>query len=202
MSQYRSWLMVLVLAVQGCAMHSPDPCRSTDWYALGYQDASAGRLAEPQRSCPGGVTEPALSQYQLGRQAGLQEYCKADNGFRLGIDGQPYQGICAAAVETDFLRAYQEGKQVHDVEAQIRRLAAILEVNESERDSLGLRIRQKQTELGQGRVGLESHAVLRAELRELEETEAMVAAEIDAIQAALHEHRAQLAQLRQTGQPR
>ena len=201
MSQYRSWLIVLLLAVQGCAMRSPAPCQTSDWYAMGYQDAVTGRVAGPH-SCADGVTDAALDEYGLGRQAGLLEYCQAENGLRLGNEGQEYQGVCDGATEAEFLRAYRQGKAMHDVKAQIQRLGAILGVTQSERDSIGRRIRQKQTELGQSRADLETDAVLRAELRELEETKAMVEDEIEAIQAALHEQQAQLMQLRETSRRR
>ena len=201
MSQYRLWVLVVIVVVQGCATPSPDPCRTHDWYAIGYQDGLAGRAsgpaAGPERSCPAGVAERQLAQYRVGRDAGLTEYCEPQNGFRLGLGGEDYHGACRAAVEAGFLRAYHQGKQMHDVETQIRRLDTILAVNESERDSLGERVGRKQTELGQRRLGTGGHATLRAELRELEDTVAMVEAEIDAIEAALREEHAQLTLLRQ-----
>jgi chromosome segregation ATPase len=135
----------------------------------------------------------------LGRDAGLAEYCQPHSGFRLGIEGRPYQGACGGAGEAEFLRAYQQGKQIHEAEAQIRRLDAILAINESERASLGERIGQKHTELGQRASRGEADAALRAELHELEETAALVAAEIDAIEAALREQHTELALLRQNG---
>lgn len=206
MSQYRTWILVLIVALPGCATLSPDPCRNNDWYAIGYEHGLAGRptgpASGPERYCPTGVAEPELAQYRLGREAGLGAYCAPQNGFELGKGGSHYQGVCDGAVETEFLRAYHRGKQIHDVETQIRRLGTILTVNESERDRLGERIRQRRTELAQGRLDVEAQEMLHADLRELEATVAMVEAEIDALEAALREQHAQLALLRQSGYPR
>ena len=206
MSQYRTWILVLIVAIPGCAALSPDPCRDNDWYAIGYQDGLAGRASGsstgPERYCPTGIAEPELTQYRLGREAGLGGYCEPPNGFELGVGGHRYQGACRGAVETDFLRGYQQGKQIYDVETQIRRLDTILAVNESERDRLGERIQQRRTELAQVRPGVEAHDTLRADLRELEATVAMVEAEIDALEAALREQHAQLVLLRQSSYSR
>lgn len=206
MSHYRTWILVLIVALPGCATLSPDPCRNNDWYAIGYEHGLAGRptgpASGPERYCPTGVAEPELAQYRLGREAGLGAYCAPQNGFELGKGGSHYQGVCDGAVETEFLRAYHQGKQIHDVETQIRRLDTILTVNESERDRLGERIRQRRTELAQGRLDVEAQEMLHADLRELEATVAMVEAEIDALEAALREQHAQLALLRQSGYPR
>jgi len=201
MRQYRTWLLVLSVMLQGCATLSPDPCRRNDWYAIGYEEGLAGRVSGPadgpEQSCHGDLAEPELSEYRRGRDAGLGKFCEPQNGFELGVAGDRYNGACRGAIEAPFLRAYHNGKRVHDVEAQIRRLVAILAVNESERDSLGERIRQKQSELAQGPAAVDGRAEAHSDLRELKETIAMVETEIDAIEAALREERAQLMLLMQ-----
>ena len=203
MWQYRTWILVLIVAMPGCAVRSPDPCRSNDWYAIGYQDGRAGRssgpVAGPHRDCPEGLAEPELAHYRRGWEAGLAAYCEPQNGFQLGIAGHGYEGGCQGAGEAEFLRAYHQGKHIHDVEAQIRRLDSILAVNESERDRLAQSIQQRQTELAQAPRDVEAYEMLRAELQELEATAAMVEAEIDGLRAALREQHAQLALLRQSG---
>jgi hypothetical protein len=193
--------MLLITVLHGCAMRPGSVCRGIDWYESGYQEAVAGR-AEGSHSCANEVGEAALESYSEGRQAGLQVYCQPANGFRLGNNADEYQGVCTGAAEADFLRAYEEGKQIHDVEVQIERLGAILEVNESERDRLGEQLRLRQTQLDSHQGHIEGRAVLRAELRELRETRTMVETEIRAIRAALEGHQAQLVRLQQSSRQR
>lgn len=194
---HRVWLLLALIALQGCAARSPDPCRSNDWYAIGYQDGLSGRAFAATDSaahaCPGGITESELAHYSNGREAGLGQYCEPQNGFRLGSQGHSYQGACGDQA-SDFLSAYQTGTQIHQLEAQIARLEAILSVNESERQSLAERIARKQLQLERGA----GDALLHAELQELRETMSVVKDEIDALGAALREQQSQLALLRET----
>ena len=205
MWQYRIWILVLIVTIPGCATRPPDPCRANDWYAIGYEDGRAGRLAEsvpvPGQGCLAGLAEPELARYRLGREAGLSVYCEPRTGFQLGMEGHEYAGGCPAPAEAAFLRAYNHGKQIHDVETQIRRLDSILAVNESERDRLDHSILQRRTELAEARLGAGVPETLRAELRELEATAEMVEAEIDALRAALREQHVQLGLLRQEAVP-
>lgn len=197
MLHYRRWLLLVFVAIQGCAAHAPDPCRSNDWYATGYQEGLAGRSTAAgdtiADACPRGVTDTELAEYRSGRQRGLADYCRPQNGFTLGAQGHSYQGGCGD-LEAQFLHAYRRGQQVYQVETQIRRLDAILDVNESERKKLGERIRRKQNQREQGGGG----ALLQGELRELEETLSVVESEIDALRAALREQQARLALLRES----
>ena len=142
-----------------------------------------------------------LARYRLGREAGLSVYCEPRTGFQLGMQGNGYAGGCPAPAEAAFLRAYTHGKQIHEVETQIRRLDSILAVNESERDRLDHSILQRRTELAEARLGAGVPEALRAELRELEATAEMVEAEIDALRAALREQHVQLGLLRQEAVP-
>ncbi len=196
---------MLIVAIPGCATRSPDPCQANDWYAIGYEDGRAGRAAGsvtgPEHGCPAGLAEPELARYRLGREAGLSVYCEPQKGYQLGMEGHSYAGGCPAPAEAEFLRAYGHGKQIYDVETQIRRLDSILAVNESERDRLGHSIQQRQTELAEARLDVAAPEVLRAELRELEATAEMVEAEIDALRAALREQHAKLGLLRQGAVP-
>ena len=75
-------------------------------------------------------------------------------------------------------------------------------MNESERDRLAQSIQQRRTELAEGRMASAAPEVLRAELRELEATAAMVEAEIDGLRAALREQHAELGMLRQGPVPK
>lgn len=191
----RVWLVLVLVALQGCAARAPDSCRVNDWYATGYQDGLTGRAeAAPGglQACPRGPDGSGLADYRKGREAGLARYCEPHNGFRLGSQGESYQSVCGDQAR-EFLQAYQQGRQMHEVETQIGRLDAILRVNEAERQSLAQRLRQKRLAL----VRASNDALVQAELAELEETLAVVDAEIEALTAALEEQQTRHALLRQ-----
>lgn len=201
MLRHRCWFVVLVVTFQGCASLPNDACRRVDWYSLGYQDGLAGRQPEyiakhhPDCAAEGGV--PDRAGYKLGRELGLGQFCQPGNGFSLGVRGGTYTGVCAGATEPEFLQAYEAGRQIYDAELQVRRLDEILAVNEAERDRLSAVLDRKRAALAHDGIGAAERASLRAELREIEATLAMVENEIDGIQAAIAEERSHLLSLRQ-----
>jgi hypothetical protein len=201
MSRNSLWLVALMLALQGCTTLSGDACRTADWYDIGYRDGTAGRppvkLANHPEACAEHAVTPDSDRYRAGRQAGLSQYCQPPNGFDLGGRGDSYAGVCPQAMEPAFLEAYRAGREIYEVELQIRRLDSILVVNESELERLGASLHQKQAELARDGLSARQRARLLEELRELEATAAMVKAEIDGIRGALGEERNHLLSLRQ-----
>lgn len=122
---------LLVLLGPGCATLNESECRSTDWYQLGAHDGADGygraRLEEHRQACSEyglGVDERA---WREGYQVGLQDYCTADNGYRVGRRGLAYGRVCTIQDERDFLAAYELGRETHGVEQEIAELERRIE---------------------------------------------------------------------------
>jgi len=99
---------LMALAISGCASMSESECLSTDWRTVGYEDGVAGysgdRIGSYRKACGKHGIAPDLSQYQAGRDMGLREFCKPANGFRVGVRGHGYNGVCPADLDGDFGR--------------------------------------------------------------------------------------------------
>lgn len=95
---YVGWLLVAGYLVGGCASLNESECRSADWRTIGYEDGalgeSAARIGKHRQACASHGIAPNLAAYQQGREEGLRQFCRPQNGFRLGEQGVPYRGIC------------------------------------------------------------------------------------------------------------
>ena len=112
---------VVILAVlallQGCATLDKDECRYADWRLIGYQDGVAGKSAavvgEYREDCAKHAVVPDLDAYRAGRDEGLQQYCIASNGYRLGHSGHGFAAVCPTSLEADFREAYNAGRKLY-----------------------------------------------------------------------------------------
>ena len=131
-------LALLALATAGCATMSKDECLAVDWRTIGYEDGSAGyagdRIAQHRKACAKYGVVPDLTLYQSGRQAGLREYCRPANGYRLGVGGGSYGGICPAELEGPFVRAFEAGRQLYTLQARVSNTQAQLDAKRRELD--------------------------------------------------------------------
>jgi len=108
-----------ILAITGTAARlcllNKDECMLADWRLIGYQDGVAGksaaRVGEYREDCAKHAVVPDLDAYRAGRQQGLQQYCKASNGFRLGNAGHAFAVVCPTALEGDFRDGYNSGRE-------------------------------------------------------------------------------------------
>jgi predicted nucleic acid-binding Zn-ribbon protein len=49
----------------------------------------------------------------------LREFCKPANGYRLGSRGGAYGGVCPAELESDFVSAFETGRQLYTLGARV-----------------------------------------------------------------------------------
>lgn len=134
-------MLVLVAVLQGCSTMNQSECVHADWQLIGQADASKGVhssiLDEYRSDCAEYAVVPAREAYHLGYQQGLKQFCTRSSGFYYGKKGSKYQGICPAALETEFLDGYNPGYElfmISDVMTHLR-----VTVSDAERDIRKLR---------------------------------------------------------------
>jgi hypothetical protein len=110
-------MLAILALLQGCATLDRDECRLADWRLIGYQDGVAGksaaRVGEYREDCAKHAVVPDLDAYRAGRQEGLQQYCKASNGYLLGKAGRGFSAVCPPALEGDFRDGYSAGRELY-----------------------------------------------------------------------------------------
>ena len=113
-------LVLIPLLLGACTSMSAEECSVLDWRSVGYEDGVAGlsgsHIGHYRKACAKHGVGTDLSAYQAGREMGLREYCQPANGFRVGARGESYQGVCAAALEQDFLDSYESGHKLFSLE--------------------------------------------------------------------------------------
>jgi hypothetical protein len=124
-------ILVVLVLLQGCATLDKDECILADWRLIGYQDGVAGKSAtivgEYRKDCAKHAVVPDLDAYRAGREEGLQQYCKADNGYRLGNAGRGLPAVCPKALEGDFRDAYNAGKELYQARSAVNRTQSRIE---------------------------------------------------------------------------
>ncbi|MBK6598005.1 MAG: DUF2799 domain-containing protein [Proteobacteria bacterium] len=127
-----SSLVLATLTLSGCTANRQNACMALDWQTVGYEDGVAGyagsRIGYHRNACGKYGVAPNLTAYQVGREQGLREFCRPQNGFRIGSRGVSYGGVCPRDIEDEFIAAYDDGRQIFALESRVtnttRRLSA------------------------------------------------------------------------------
>ena len=191
-------LLAVVGTLSGCAGGLSKPeCDTADWRAIGYEDGVKGwsqaRVGEHRKACARHGVTMDLEAYRSGWDAGMQQYCQPGNGYHEGRTGRSYSGVCPQGLETAFLSAYHDGRELHDLEAKVRRVAKRLRNDHARLEDIEVAMRDTGLELVAPGVATERRVVLLDELRKLGEERAAIRAEIPALEAELESHKQRLA---------
>lgn len=122
MRRFLSLLPTVLLA--GCATLSPEQCRHADWRQIGFADgtvgASAARINDHAKACAEIGVKPDLDGYLRGREQGMVNYCRAENGFSIGrAGGVPHSAECPESMKFAFMDQYRRGQQIHFLESDL-----------------------------------------------------------------------------------
>lgn len=127
---------MLTLLASGCASMSQQECAATDWQTVGYEDGvngySGGRIAHYRTACSKYGVAPDLARYQSGREQGLREFCRPANGYRLGVNGGSYGGVCPNDLEAPFVSAFNAGHELYTLQARVWNADAQLDAKRRE----------------------------------------------------------------------
>jgi len=121
--QFKIVNVALLLILGGCSSMSKNECLTVDWRTVGYEDGVSGysgdRIGEHRKACAKYGVSTDLDAYQEGRARGLQEFCKPGNGYRIGVQGGAYYGVCPAVLEPAFVAAFNSGHRLYSLQARV-----------------------------------------------------------------------------------
>jgi hypothetical protein len=121
-------LAALTLLV-GCGAKpsvSQNQCTAGDWETIGYRDGVQGlrssRLLDHQDACVEYGITPSRSQYMVGWEAGIREYCEPSNAYYAGERGWSHNNVCPADMRAAFLASYEEGWTMYRARTDVANL--------------------------------------------------------------------------------
>lgn len=114
----------ILITLGGCASMSVEECKVARWDDVGLRDGMAGeplsRLNNLSEDCAEAHVQVDTKAYLSGREQGLQSYCQLPNAQRLGLAGGIYQGVCPPAIDAEFRRRIDIGREVRNAREQVR----------------------------------------------------------------------------------
>jgi len=196
---------ILILALAGCgsrATVSESQCYAGDWQTLGYRDGAQGlrnsQLLEHQDACgPFGVV-PDRAAYMAGWESGAREYCHPNNAFEVGELGYGHSHICPADMQSDFVAAYRQGRQLYLARRDIAALESTIAAREARLEWVKSRIVAASTEQLNPELTVPQRVDLLAETQRLAEEKAAIEHELPELHADLASRTAQLDSMRQS----
>ena len=184
------------LVMSGCASMSSDECMTADWTAIGYEDGSRGyttdQFSKHRKACADHGVTPSFTDYQAGRERGLEEFCQPGRGFNVGASGGRYYGVCSVNLEPDFLDAYNAGRHLYTLESNVRNASSNISSKENELKQIDEDIRKKEAALIASETTIEDRVLLLADLKRLSERTGELANEIEHLYEERARHKLEL----------
>ncbi len=110
--------LATTLLLQSCTTITPQECKVARWDEVGLRDGLEGRalywLDGISKDCAKAGVAVDATAYIRGRNTGLKTFCQPANAIKLGLDGQSYEGVCPAQLDTEFRRLLRIGADVRD----------------------------------------------------------------------------------------
>jgi hypothetical protein len=114
------------LGLASCTVMSPQECKLANWREIGLTDGMVGKpmhIFEARRAeCAEANVKADTNDYLVGREQGLRTYCQIPNALQIGLRGESYQGVCPAAIDTEFRRRHNIGYEVYRLRGEIAKL--------------------------------------------------------------------------------
>lgn len=152
MSIFRFAFCILILFVfSGCATMNKSECLEADWQVLGLEDGAEGHklsyIGERRKACAEYGVAPNLEQYQIGREAGLKQFCTYGNGYSQASRGFADTGVCQGALQASYSEGFNNGRVIYDMGKEIDSGARHIRSKHSELAALDEDIRRIESRL-------------------------------------------------------
>lgn len=192
---------LLGVVLHGCATMSQEECEHADWYAIGYEDGakgrSAGYIGERRGACADYRVQPDTQAYLSGRENGLRQFCRPHIGYRLGVRGSHYQGICPSDLEEEFMSAYLAGKDIYHMESRYRATQQRLNKKGSALNKMKRDLNQKELDLVKSDTSTIRRIQLIADIHELLQKQEVLETELAQLEIEGETQRDRLNRLKQ-----
>jgi hypothetical protein len=189
-------ILAALVLLQGCATLDKDECMLADWRLIGYQDGVAGKSAtvvgEYREDCAKHAVVPDLDAYRAGREEGLQQYCKADNGYRLGNAGRGLPVVCPMALEGDFRDAYNAGRKLYLARSAVNKTHSSINNRKQTLSNLEKNRAQKLAALIADGLKADQRVMILYDINELQQEMSSVEDEIVDLELDLEDQQARL----------
>jgi len=177
------FLLIAGLLITGCASMGKDECLQADWQTIGYEDGSRGypgnRIGVHRKACAKHGVAPNLTAYEAGRQKGLIAWCAPRNGYRIGLRGGHYNGVCPQAMEQPFVAAVSRGRAVYGYEKEVTKAKGELKQMHNELDEIDVDLEAMEAEMISDGVTPRRRVRLLREIRQLEQDRILFVNDID-----------------------
>jgi hypothetical protein len=166
-------LTILLFAIAGCAGMDAEECATADWRAIGYEDGVQGQSAAyfgtHRKACAGHGVRVDFDAYLAGRAAGVAHFCRPQNGYQLGLQGEPDAGICPAELEGAFLAAHADGYGLYERGAALDHIRRRLHHSQERARRLEYRLAESTALLISPALAPTERATVVVELKQLTE---------------------------------
>lgn len=123
-------LFTISLSCSSIETTSQLECIRIDWYEYGRKDGMAGAAWSKYETyideCRKQNAMPDYTLYENGRNYGLTLYCTKTSGFESGRAGNSYEHVCPDLIEPTFLKAYELGQQVYQLEKENSNISQLI----------------------------------------------------------------------------
>jgi hypothetical protein len=190
-----------LIVLSGCGGMSANECELADWRAVGYEDGVRGRTTDQfgtyRKNCAKHEVAPDFQAYQAGRDAGLQEYCQPEKGFREGARGAVYQGVCPADLENAFVAEYYDGRTLYELERAVNSTSRQIESRKARMDEIEKQLTGVMAGALSGDTTTEDRAQLLVETKQLAEERIELENEVEELEVQLRVRKEELAEHRE-----
>lgn len=193
--------LAAIALLQACASMGKDECLTADWHTIGYEDGvrglSAGRISQHRTDCAKYGVAPDLKAYLAGRDLGLEEYCKPENGYKVGESGGQYGAVCPPELESGFLAGYRQGHELFSLRAALSQVESDLRSRHDELAHIKKKIEKKSEKLVAEDTTTKQRIALLADIKDLSDQQNHVKQDIAVLEQERAARAADLADFQQ-----
>ena len=157
------FILLLSTFISSCASLSKEECTLGDWEGIGNSDGLKGlprkTLSKHQKACSEYGVTVEKSSYLSGHKSGLKSYCKEENAFQKGLNGERYYNVCSSK----FAKKFNEGEKIFTLSNELSSVQKEIEGYEDQLDNGANRAQRK---------------VIRREMRDLKKREKILIAKL------------------------